>query len=283
MRNTATLKKICAFTLIELLVVIAIIAVLVSILMPSLAAARQQAQQLVCANNLGQIGKAMMFYSDESNAFLPPVTGLWQTTAEYIGMPLPDVLDFANWSKLRKDAMPSVLYCPCDSDPFPWPHMGFLKMELTSYLANGSDTTMAMGNGPAIQIGLFGGKGRISDAVSPAECFAVGENYNYDRVLDMDHPIIAELLAKTSALGQAATMRARMHHRATAAFYHHGRMNLCFLDGHVASIVGIDADGSEVELPTTLATDGSATFTTRRMPSSAENVLFWGPPYDQYQ
>jgi len=50
------------FTLIELLVVIAIIALLVSILMPSLAKAREMAKRAGCGMNLSNAGKAVAIY-----------------------------------------------------------------------------------------------------------------------------------------------------------------------------------------------------------------------------
>jgi prepilin-type N-terminal cleavage/methylation domain-containing protein len=54
-----------AFTLVELLVVITIIALLISILLPSLKKAREQSKLVKCANNLSQIIKGGQLYAVE--------------------------------------------------------------------------------------------------------------------------------------------------------------------------------------------------------------------------
>jgi len=54
------------FTLIELLVVVAIIALLVSILLPSLRQARELARRAVCMSNLHHIGVAQLMYAHDN-------------------------------------------------------------------------------------------------------------------------------------------------------------------------------------------------------------------------
>lgn len=74
MIRTHRVRVRTGFTLIELLVVVAIIAILVAILMPSLAQARQTAGRLRCGSNLRQIGNAIQMYASENNSVYPPAS-----------------------------------------------------------------------------------------------------------------------------------------------------------------------------------------------------------------
>jgi len=65
------MRKRHAFTLVELLVVIGIIALLISILLPSLSRARQSAVNLQCQSNLRTIGQGLLFYANDNRGKLP--------------------------------------------------------------------------------------------------------------------------------------------------------------------------------------------------------------------
>ena len=61
-----------AFTLVELLVVISIIAIMIALLLPTIAASREAANSTLCQSNLRQIVTACINYTDDWQGYWPP-------------------------------------------------------------------------------------------------------------------------------------------------------------------------------------------------------------------
>jgi prepilin-type N-terminal cleavage/methylation domain-containing protein/prepilin-type processing-associated H-X9-DG protein len=96
------------FTLIELLVVVSVIAVLIAIMMPSLASARRVARTAVCGTNLRSLSQAMNVYAAEWNGAIlgnAQTTGSGLYTGNYgafasgisVASNVPEVIQANDW------------------------------------------------------------------------------------------------------------------------------------------------------------------------------------------
>ena len=118
-----------AFTLVELLVVIAVLAVLMALMLPTLASAREKGWRATCLSNLRQMGIATQAYASDNDGKIPygpkappftspfdlyPSTGA-PTSLISLGNGAPVGLGLLLKEQLSHQ--PKVLFCPSSDQP----------------------------------------------------------------------------------------------------------------------------------------------------------------------
>src|SRR5688500_9708802 len=136
-KPNSTVASSRGFTLVELLVVIGIIAVLMSLLLPTLGRARESARRTTCLSNLRQVHLAFHFYAAGNRDRVPlgyrglaaPGSGRKQWNSMVYSSTSKKYCIFGILYLLGEMKTPQVFYCPSNTDPQsmfnsdsnPWP------------------------------------------------------------------------------------------------------------------------------------------------------------------
>ena len=97
------------FTLTELLVVLFVAAVLMTILLPVLARARQQGKAVVCLSNLRQMVIASQVYVNDNDGYYPIAYMCEVTDSMFISYAW-DFTSIKNWNTLEQKVIPGILW-----------------------------------------------------------------------------------------------------------------------------------------------------------------------------
>jgi len=201
------MKRRNAFTLVELLVVIAIIALLISVLLPSLSQARKQAKRTICASNQRSLALAVHSYANDHRDRLI-TAGLAHGGS---------VNEQATWlHTLKKDYNNAlVARCPSDRSPY-WDE--YLpeteQLRRTSFGTNYYTVHEIGGRGPWNQLSMFRTPARTAYFVELAEVgpYAVSDHVHPENWWSDPERLAAEEMELGRHLKQA---------------------NYCFIDTHV--------------------------------------------------
>jgi prepilin-type N-terminal cleavage/methylation domain-containing protein len=184
------LSAIKGFTLVELLIVIVILGVLAGLLLITLSRGIQGAEKARCANNLGQLGRALQLFIGDNHAY--PLEsnpdydyGVYPNHIDFWDLALDHELGSENNSHQADYKCRGIWKCPAAIEPPDWPENMFNKgTTRVVYVSYGYNAHGTCATGDTNWLGL-GGEYRYtkskawvrptpeSDVVSPGEMLAM--------------------------------------------------------------------------------------------------------------
>lgn len=226
------------FTLVELLVVIGIIAVLIGILLPAMARARNQATKIKCAAQLRNLGQAFIMYANANRGKMPQHRSAAQQWLWDFAVESRDAL-------MRYGAVRENYYCPAfpeqnvaaawDFNPGNFSVMGYYF--LTTRLDTNSKP-MVVGNGagqfPSLQTSFS--KRQYIDSLRPK--FTVTNSalpgYSYQPTKPSEVELITDcIIRQNSGSNWGADGGLKGHVTSHMDKSLPAGANIFFLDGHV--------------------------------------------------
>ena len=250
-----------AFTLIELLVVVAIIALLIALMVPALARAREQAKLVSCQANHRQLLLAERMYCEDNSGALPyPDTWCLSITYNEQALPNPPNTNgvwipwftapmvgqyFGNTSWPNSNGSSNRLpYCN--------------KLDVDGMMAmawyNGNKAATGIGVNFMWNCGLYSDKGgyiRLNTIASPSRFALLSDAATAGYV--KGYYIWGTITREVNGLPLDANGALQVNTYGTNAYRHLGQCPLGFADGHVAPYVDVVKANKSGEI-TTVAT-----------------------------